>query len=94
MSGEHSYVWVFCGEGAQLPSGVFARREDAERWIVQHGLSGLLTAYPVGIAVYDWAVERGHFVPKNDEQATAKFVGRFSSGHLPHEHYENGHPIG
>lgn len=83
-------VWIFIGEGARLPSGVFASRMDAELWIGQHGLSGLLTEYPIGIGVYDWAIANGHFQPKNTEQLLAKFIGRFSSGNLIHVHYEKG----
>ena len=49
-------VWVFVGEGASLPSGVFASSEAAALWIARHGLTGLLTEYPLGEGAYDWAV--------------------------------------
>lgn len=85
-----SIVWIFNGPNSQLPSGVFTKREDAERWIKQHGLSGTLTAYPVDTGTYDWAVNAGIFKPKRDDQRSAEFIQRFSSASQEHYHYENG----
>jgi hypothetical protein len=51
-----------------------------------------LTKYPVGVGVYDMALEAGIFTPKRDEQRSAEFIGRFSSANLEHYHYENGEP--
>lgn len=61
-------VWIFTAPKAKFPSGAFTGREVAERWIHQHRLSGTLTAYPVDVGVYDWAVSGGHFAPKRDDQ--------------------------
>lgn len=83
-------VWVFVGEGARFPSGIFRRFEEAESWIARHGLTGVLTEYPVGQGVYDLAVESGEFIPKKPEQREAKFIGSFSSAKQAHHHYENG----
>ena len=85
-----SFIWIFTGSKAQFPSGVFTERETAEHWIRQHGLSGTLSAYPVDIGTYDWAVSAGHFTPKRDDQRSAEFIQRFSSGTQEHYHYEHG----
>jgi hypothetical protein len=81
-------VWIFNGPRAQLPSVAFASKETAEKWIQQHRLSGTLTAYPIDVGVYDWAVAAEYFVPKRDEQCPPDFIQRFSSA--SHYHYENG----
>jgi hypothetical protein len=85
-------VWVFTGERANFPSGVFTSRTAAERWIGEHGLSGTLTAYPLDTGIYEWAASNGYFRPSRDEHRTAEFIGRFSSASLEHYHYENGAP--
>jgi hypothetical protein len=83
-------LWIFNGPGAQFPSGAFTSRQKAEEWIQQHRLSGALTAYPIDIGVYDWAIATGHFVPKRDDQRGPEFIQRFSSASQEHYHYENG----
>jgi hypothetical protein len=83
-------VWIFNGSGAQFPSGAFSSREKAETWIQQHRLNGTLTAYPIDIGVYDWAIAAAHFQPKRDEQREPEFIQRFSSASQKHYHYENG----
>ena len=85
-----SIVWVFTGPKAHFPSGVFTQRETAEQWIRQHGLSGTLTAYPLDVGTFDWAVSAGHFTPKRDDQQRAEFIQRFSSASQEHYHYEHG----
>jgi len=87
---QNSRVWVFVGEGGRLPSGVFSSREHAEVWILQHRLSGMLTAYPIDQGAYDWAVESGVFKPNTEEKRTPKFIGQFSSASLEHYHYDDG----
>jgi hypothetical protein len=83
-------VWIFNEVRSTFPSGVFTQREAAESWIREHGLSGTLTAYPVDIGTYDWAVRIGHFSPKGDDQRSAEFIQRFSSASQEHYHYEHG----
>ena len=83
-------VWIFTGPRAQFPSGVFTSREAAERWIRPHRLSGTLTAYPVDVGVYDWAVSVGHFAPTRNDQRAPEFIQRFSSASQEHYHYEDG----
>jgi hypothetical protein len=39
----------------------FTVKELAERWIGDHGLTGMLTEYPLDMGVYDWAVAKGFF---------------------------------
>jgi hypothetical protein len=85
-----SIIWIFNGPKSQFPSGVFTEREIAESWIRQHSLSGTLTAYPVNIGTYDWAVSLGHFTPKRDDQRRPEFIESFSSATQEHYHYEHG----
>ncbi|HEU0053036.1 MAG TPA: hypothetical protein VFQ39_07655, partial [Longimicrobium sp.] len=51
----NGWVWVFNGEAGSFPSGVFTSREAAEAWIAKYALTGVLTAYPLDVGVYDWA---------------------------------------
>lgn len=83
-------VWIFNGPKSAFPSGAFTQRETAELWIQQHGLSGVLTAYPLNVGVFDWAVNLGHFSPKRGDQRNAEFIQRFSSATQEHYHYEHG----
>ena len=85
-------IWIFTGPKAQFPAGVFTQRKTAELWIRQHGLSGTLTAYPVDVGAFDWAVSAGHFAPKRDDQRSAEFIQRFSSASQEHYHFEHGNP--
>mgnify|MGYP000392113644 CR=1 FL=1 len=83
-------IWIFNGEKGSFPSGAFSTIEKAEEWIKGHGLSGVLTEYPIDIGVYDWALEKGFFKPKRDDQKEAPFIQRFSDARQNHFHYENG----
>lgn len=86
---DEEVVWVFNG-GGSFPSGVFTSIEVAEAWIGANRLTGALTAYPLNTGIYDWAVTRGYFTPKRENQRSPGFIGRFSSGALEHHHYEDG----
>ncbi|OWL98346.1 hypothetical protein CBQ26_02600 [Deinococcus indicus] len=86
-------IWVFHAEGAALASGAFSTREQAELWIRRHGLTGLLTSYPLDEGMYDWAVAHTPFRPRRADQTTPTFIGRFTSGYRPHEHYRDGRPV-
>jgi hypothetical protein len=85
-------VWLFSGISSQFPSAVFRTREAADAWIRRHGVSGVLTAYPLDLGVYDWAVDHGFFKPKRDEQRGPIFIQRFSSAYQEHYHYDEGRP--
>ena len=50
-------VWVFHGAGDRFTSEVFATQAQAEAFISQYRLAGVLTKYPVGISAYDWAIQ-------------------------------------
>jgi len=86
----NSLVWIFVAPNAVFPSGVFARLEDAEGWIAKHELTGVLTEYPVGVGVFDWAIANGKFKPKPEKRLDAKFIGQFTTALMRHNHYENG----
>ncbi|HEY8748953.1 MAG TPA: hypothetical protein VIM11_13310 [Tepidisphaeraceae bacterium] len=81
-----AYVWVFNG-GGTFPSGVFSTREKAEKWINAHGLSGVLTKYPLDEGAWDWAIREGYWTPNREDQKTPSFIQRFSCGR---EHYHYG----
>ncbi len=83
-------VWIFNGRDAKFPSAVFIEKKDAEKWISQHHLSGILTKYPVNISVYDWALETKNFKIKTDKDCSREFIQKFSSAAQEHSHYENG----
>jgi hypothetical protein len=82
-------VWVFNGERATFPSGVFTSKDRAEEWIRANELSGTLTEYPLDISVYEWVIRKGYFKPKREDQRSAEFIQRFSSAYQDHYHYVN-----
>ncbi|MFC0866324.1 hypothetical protein ACFHYQ_28930 [Sphaerimonospora cavernae] len=83
-------VWAFVGEGGRWPSAIFTTKRLAEEWISARGLTGMLTEYRIDDPVYEWAVANGHFQPSRPEHSTADFIGRFTTAHQAHEHYEDG----
>ena len=87
-------VWVFVGNGATLPCGVFHTLEMANQAIEKHKLSGMLTAYPMDTVIYEWAIDNGFFHPKRDSQQTPTFIQRFTSAALEHYHYIDGKESG
>ena len=84
------HIWIFNGVDARFPGGAFSSKENAEAWITENGLSGLLVKYPVDVGLYDWAVDSGIFNPKRNEQKTARFIQRFGCASAEHYHYEDG----
>jgi len=85
-------VWVFVGVNGRFPSGVFSTKEIAQDWIREHGLSGLLTLYPLDQGVYDWAINNHMFSVKKESERYPEFIQRFTSASQEHYHYENGKP--
>jgi hypothetical protein len=88
-SDEHG-VWVFNGDGGAFPSAVFSSVDRADEWIAKHGLSGVLTWYPIDVPVYEWVIAKGWWQPKKEHQTEPTFIQRFSSASAEHFHYENG----
>ena len=87
-------IWIFMAPQATFPSGVFSKLNDAEEWIAQHQLTGVLTEYPIDVGVYDWAIETGKFKPKPEKKIDAKFIGKFTTALMSHYHYEDGQCLG
>lgn len=83
-------VWLFSGAGGRFTSGVFSEKEKAILWISENKLTGVLTNYPVDIGVYDWARERGYFVPKKEHESSSEFIQIFTCANMEHHHFENG----
>ena len=89
-NGENKCIWIFNGTRNKYPSAVFEDLELAKNWIEENKLTGTLTAYPINISVYDWAISLGHFRANKVEQTTANFIGNFSSASQQHFHFEDG----
>jgi hypothetical protein len=86
----NQHVWIFNGANSQFPSGVFTSKELADIWIKKHGLTGVLTLYPIDNGTYDWAIEEGMFTPRKDHEFSPAFIGKFSSASQEHFHYFDG----
>jgi hypothetical protein len=83
-------VWVFLGEHAHWPSGIFTSREAAVQWIAGHRLTGMITEYPLDAGMYDWAVARGVFRPSKPEHVVPEFIGGFTTAVQEHGHFTDG----
>ncbi|MBP0595968.1 hypothetical protein J8I87_41405 [Paraburkholderia sp. LEh10] len=90
MNVESGFIWVFVGEGARFPSGVFTVLDVAKAWIASNQLTGVLTRYPLNEGVYDWATSHGLFTPKKPEHSSPFFIGKFTIASMEHFHFENG----
>ncbi len=87
---KYSYIWIFKGENSHFSSAVFTEQKDAETWIANNLLSGILTKYPIDISVYDWAIQMKYFSPKKDHEFSNEFIQKFSSAAQEHYHFSNG----
>lgn len=83
-------MWLFNGARCAAPSGAFTASERGDRWIRSNRLTGTLTAYPVDLGVYDWAIACGSFRPKGPRYEGSSFVQRFTSAAQSHVHYTAG----
>ena len=90
MDAQEQSVWVFLGERAHWPSGVFTSRETAVSWIARHRLTGMITQSPVDVGVYDWAVQKGAFRPGTPGHAEPDFIGGFTTAAQEHAHFTDG----
>lgn len=76
----NNFLWIFNGNlrvGVELPSGVFLRKQKAQKWIEELGIEGVLTPYPVDISVYDWAIQNQFFTPQLSEDSSPAFIAKF-----------------
>jgi hypothetical protein len=85
-----STVWVFFGAGNRFSSGVFIDKDTATTWISKHKLTGVLTQYPLGTGVYDWAIENELFEPKKEHENSSDFIQQFTCAAQEHYHFEDG----
>lgn len=90
MADDYDGVWVFNGDDGRFAGGVFTTLEPAEAWIAERELSGVLTLYPLDTGVYQWAIGRGLFTPKQDKHSSPGFIGCFTTASMAHHHYEQG----
>ncbi len=87
-------IWVFNGTISQLSGGVFENLIEAEQWIKNNLLTGVLTKYPLNKGVFDWA-KSNDLINMKPEKVKEKekdpiFVGGFTSASMEHYHYKNG----
>lgn len=80
----------FQGNAAEFSSAIYSDLRDAELYIKKYSLSGCLTKMPLNISLYEWAIDSGFFLPKNELQKSPKFIQRFTSAYTEHYHYLNG----
>lgn len=83
------FIWIFHGTGGRFASAVFDNKENAEIWVKEKKLEGVLTKYPVNLSVYDWAIKNDLFKPKKAEHVEPKFIQKFTSASQEHYHFEN-----
>ena len=86
------WVWAFQGEGANTCIAIYTDKINAENYIKQYALSGILIKMPLNISIYQWAIESGYFSPHKDYMHTSSFIQKFNSAYLEHYHYVCGQP--
>ena len=86
---KENHVWVFRGRTGHHPGAVFTTEEKGFEWINKHQLEGILTAYPLDISAYDWAIQNGHFTPTKPEHQEAYFIASFTTAAQDHYHFEH-----
>lgn len=85
-------VWVFTGDHARHPAGVFASKDEGLAWASARQVSGLLSAYPVGDGCYDIAVREEYFRPSAPHHGSPEHVAGFTPGWTEHIHLVAGKP--
>lgn len=83
-------VYVFHAKGACYASAIFSSYKKAQQWVVQNGLCGVLTAYPLNSGCYDWAIEQGYFKRATAIDRSPIFIGRFVSTYQKYWRFEHG----
>jgi hypothetical protein len=90
MMNNSNQVYVFKGQKSGFASAVFSSYPQAERWIQNNDLSGILMEYPLNESCYDWAKERGHFKEKSALDRAPVFIAQFVSAYQRNWHFEHG----
>lgn len=93
MKQKDNAIWIFHGAGGRFASAAFKDFNKAETWISNHKLTGILTAYPIDIGVYDWAIENGLLGIRKPHEGTPEFIQKFTSASMDHYHFEDGKRI-
>lgn len=86
----NKWVWIFQGEGTNNCNAIYEKKMDAEMFIKQFSLSGILIKMPLNISIYQWAINCGYFSPTREYMSQPRFVQNFNSAYLEHYHYSNG----
>ncbi len=90
---QEPFIYVFIGVDAGFPTAVFNSMGEMELFIGQNKLTGIVNKMPVGISLYDWAIQKEFFKPKRDYQKEAKFIQSFSCASMEHWHFEDGEKV-
>jgi hypothetical protein len=93
MKLEDNTIWIFHGMGGKFASGAFKDLTKAKAWINKHKLTGVLTAYPIDIGVFDWATEHDLFEISKQHEKSPEFIQKFTSASMDHHHFEDGKKI-
>lgn len=86
------WVWVFQADAVDRQVEVFSSEAGGRRFIAENGLTGVLTAYPLGRLPYEWALEAGVFEPPRRREIDASFIGGYVDGRQWHGHFVGGLP--
>jgi hypothetical protein len=88
--GARRFVWVFMGEGAEFPSGIFARKTKAEVWIKDGNLTGTLMVFPLNEGTYQCARKLGILAEDEMGRTDPEYVQRYYSSRQENYHYVKG----
>jgi len=84
-------IWLFISD---VPSAAFTSKNEAEQWIQDNKLSGVLTAFPLDKSCFDWAVENDALSVRaekiEEKKANPQFIASCLPASLAHFHYHNG----
>ncbi|WP_421702406.1 DUF7710 domain-containing protein [Aliiroseovarius sp.] len=92
-----SFVWVFMSEFSAkgmlgAPSAIFSSQDQAEVWVAQSGLSGILYRFPLDVSLSEYSEPiNGNqpFITKHQDKSSLKYkAGNAYLGFLPHTHFD------
>lgn len=80
------YCWVFHGQSVGNASAIFSTFIKASEWCQENRVSGILSKYPIDIALYDWAASKHGFKRHVSDAGKEDFT----EGGQQHIHFEQG----
>ena len=91
-----AFVWVFMSEFSAngqrgAPTAIFHSKGQADDWINQEQIDGILYEFPIGVALVDHAEPvNGNqaFITKHHDKSSKSYrAGSAYLGFTPHHHY-------